>query len=97
MVEANYLRSVFKGKRVFVTGHTGFKGSWLIQILTWLGADVKGYSLAPEKDNDLYNQVHGDKLCYSSVIGDIKDLQLLQGEMVRFEPHFVFHLAAQSL
>lgn len=97
MVTAAYLRSVFNNKRVFVTGHTGFKGAWLIQILQWLGADVKGYSLAPEKDNDLYNQVNGDQLCYSSVTGDLRDLHLLHGELVRFEPDFVFHLAAQSL
>lgn len=44
VVTANYLRSIFSGKRVFLTGHTGFKGSWMLQILHWLGADVKGYS-----------------------------------------------------
>ena len=97
MVSAEYLKSVYNGKRVFVTGHTGFKGSWLIQILQWLGADVKGYSLAPEKDSDLYNEIKGDDICYSSVIADLRDTQALHGEMVRFEPHFVFHLAAQAL
>lgn len=97
VVTAEYLRSVFDGKRVFLTGHTGFKGAWLLQILQWLGADAKGYSLAPEKNTDLYNQIYGDKRCYSSVIGDLRDLHKLQGEIVRFEPHFIFHLAAQSL
>ncbi|MBW7913871.1 MAG: CDP-glucose 4,6-dehydratase [Taibaiella sp.] len=97
MVTADYLRSVYKGKRVFLTGHTGFKGAWMLQILQWLGADVKGYALAPEKDNDLYNQVNGNELCYASVEGDLRDLDMLHGELVRFEPHFVFHLAAQSL
>lgn len=97
MVTADYLRSVYKGKRVFLTGHTGFKGAWMLQILQWLGADVKGYALAPEKDNDLYNQVNGNELCYASIEGDLRDLDMLHGELVRFEPHFVFHLAAQSL
>lgn len=91
------LQDTFKGKRVFLTGHTGFKGSWLLQILHHLGAIVKGYSLAPENDNDLYNQIEGDKLCYASVIADLKDAHLLKGEMNRFEPDFVFHLAAQPL
>jgi len=91
------LDSIFKNKKVFLTGHTGFKGAWLLQILHYLGADVKGYSLAPENDNDLYNQINGDKLCYASVIGDIRDEHLLKGELIRFQPDFVFHLAAQSL
>jgi CDP-glucose 4,6-dehydratase len=94
---ASYLKQTFKGKRVFLTGHTGFKGAWLLQILNWLGADVKGYSLAPENDHDLYHRINGDDLCYASVIADLRDLHQLKGEMVRFEPHFVFHLAAQSL
>lgn len=97
VVTAEYLRSVFNGKRVFLTGHTGFKGAWMLQILHWLGAGVKGYALSPEKRNDLYHQVDGDNLCYSSVIADICDKQKLQSEIVRFEPHFVFHLAAQPL
>lgn len=97
VVSADYLRSVFKGKRVFLTGHTGFKGAWMLQILQWLGASVKGYALAPEKENDLYNQINGDELCYSSEISDLRDLKKLHGELVRFEPDFVFHLAAQSL
>lgn len=97
VVTEAYLRSVFNGKRVFLTGHTGFKGAWLLQILHRLGANIKGYSLAPEKSNDLYHQIEGDKLCYSSIIADICDKQKLATELVRFEPDFVFHLAAQPL
>ncbi len=92
-----HLEAAFKNKKVFLTGHTGFKGAWLLQVLHNLGADVKGYALAPENDNDLYNQVKGNSLCYSSVTGDVLDAHLLNGELVRFEPDFVFHLAAQSL
>ena len=91
------MREFFENKRVFLTGHTGFKGSWLLQMLHHFGADVKGYSLAPQNEKDLYNQVEGDKLCYASVIGDVLDSHLLQGELIRFEPDYVFHLAAQSL
>lgn len=97
VVSMEYLRSVFRGKRVFLTGHTGFKGAWLLQILHAAGAQVKGYSLAPEKTGDLYNIIDGDSLCYSSVIADINDANKLKTELVRFEPHFVFHLAAQPL
>ena len=96
MVSLDYLRSVYKGKHVFVTGHTGFKGTWLIQILQEAGAVVKGYALEPETSHDLYLTVNGDSLC-DSVFGNICDLQKLHHEMVAFRPDFVFHLAAQSL
>jgi len=91
------LRQVFNGKKVFLTGHTGFKGAWMLQLLHHLGAIVKGYSLAPEQDQDLYNQINGEALCYASVIDDIRNAQVLQGEIIRFEPDFVFHFAAQAL
>ena len=97
MVNEQYLRSVFAGKKVLLTGHTGFKGSWMLQILQWLGAQVKGYALAPEKSNDLYNLIEGDKYCYTSAIADICHQQQLTTEVVRFAPDFVFHFAAQAL
>jgi CDP-glucose 4,6-dehydratase len=90
------LLSCYKGKRVFVTGHTGFKGSWLICWLHELGAVVKGYSLAPENAFELYDSVQGDQLC-ESVIADIMDRSRLEEELLDFAPDFVFHLAAQPL
>ena len=90
------LQSAFKNKKVFLTGHTGFKGAWMLQILHWLGAEVKGYSLAPEKPQDLFNQIEGAKLC-NSVIADLKDAATLQHEIENYQPDFVFHLAAQAL
>lgn len=96
VVTADYLYSIFNGKRVFLTGHTGFKGAWMLQILHWLGAEVKGYALAPEKNSDLYVQIEGNKLC-QSVTADLKDMDRLRDELVSFEPHFVFHMAAQAL
>jgi len=86
----------FKGKKVFLTGHTGFKGSWLLSWLHLLGADVKGYALALENDIDLYNQIKGDSIC-DSVIADIRDLERLKEELLNFQPDYVFHLAAQPL
>lgn len=97
VVNTTYLRQSFQGKRVFLTGHTGFKGTWLLQILHWLGAEVTGYSLAPEKPNDLYHQVDGDSLCVRSIIADINDLDTLQKEIIAFEPHYIIHFAAQPL
>ena len=90
------LQQFYKDKRVFVTGHTGFKGSWLITWQSQLGAIVKGYALAPENDFDLYHAIKGDELC-ESVIADIRDKERLAKEVVSFEPDFVFHLAAQPL
>ena len=90
------LTDAFLGKRVFLTGHTGFKGAWLTLILSKLGAEVKGYSLAPLSDQDLYHQIDGDSLC-QSVIADIRDRKRVQQEILDFQPDFVFHMAAQAL
>jgi CDP-glucose 4,6-dehydratase len=90
------LESIYKGKKVFLTGHTGFKGSWLTAWLHQMGADVKGYALAPQNDNDLFHLIKGDELC-QSVIADIRDKERLKKEILDFEPDFIFHLAAQPL
>jgi CDP-glucose 4,6-dehydratase len=96
MAQFDLLKKTYSGKRVFVTGHTGFKGTWLVAILHLLGAEVKGYALAPEEETNMYALVQGDKLC-SSVIADIRDKAKLKEEILAFQPDFVFHLAAQSL
>ncbi len=90
------LQQAFSGKRVFLTGHTGFKGAWMLQVLHQLGAELTGYSLAPEHEVDLYNQIGGDRLCHS-IIADLSERQKLADAMADIKPHFVFHLAAQAL
>ncbi len=91
------LQQTYQNKKVLVTGHTGFKGTWLIQILHQLGAIVKGISLAPEQHDDLYNVLNGDNFCYTSIIGDIRDRKFIYSEIIRFQPDYIFHLAAQAL
>lgn len=90
------LAETYRGKRVFLTGHTGFKGSWLLRSLSMLGAVVKGYALAPQTDNDLYHLIGGDRLC-ASVLDDLRNKSRLQQEILDFQPDFIFHLAAQPL
>jgi len=90
------LKSVYQNKKVFITGHTGFKGAWLLQWLHLLGAQIKGYALAPENAEDLYNLIEGDLLC-ESVIADLRDASRLEWEILSFQPDFIFHLAAQPL
>jgi CDP-glucose 4,6-dehydratase len=90
------LRKIYSGKKVFVTGHTGFKGSWMLAVLNYLGADVKGYALDPPEEPSLYKLLNGDKLC-QSVIADIRNKDRLSKEVISFQPDFIFHLAAQSL
>ena len=90
------LTPVFSQKKVFLTGHTGFKGAWLLHILSMMGATVKGYALAPQTDADLYNLLRGNDAC-ESVIADLRDAATLQKAVLDFEPDFIFHLAAQPL
>lgn len=88
-------RLEYQGKKVFITGHTGFKGSWLVSLLHELGAKIKGYALAPYSPS-LYDQINGNEFC-SSIIHDIMDKQKLRNEVVNFAPDYIFHLAAQPL
>jgi CDP-glucose 4,6-dehydratase len=92
----NKLRDTYKGKKVFLTGHTGFKGAWMLKTLSLLGAEVKGYALAPQTKDDLFHLIDGDTIC-TSVIADLRDKKRLEEELVSFQPDFVFHLAAQPL
>jgi CDP-glucose 4,6-dehydratase len=97
MVNFKNLEPYFKDKKVLVTGHTGFKGAWLIQILSRMGARVCGIALEPENANDLFNQIDGDKLCTKNVYADIRDAMAMKQNIIGFEPDFIFHLAAQPL
>lgn len=90
------LESIYRDKKVFITGHTGFKGSWLLSWLYLLGATVKGYSLPPENKEDLFNVIQGNDLC-DSVFADINDFDRISSEILSFQPDFIFHLAAQPL
>ena len=90
------IQNYYKGKRVFITGHTGFKGSWLMAWLHQLGATVKGYALAPEYDECLFNILEPLNLC-ESIIADIRNRQKLKEEVLSFQPDYIFHLAAQPL
>lgn len=86
----------YRGKRVFITGHTGFKGSWLCKILVDAGAIVTGFSLAPEGETNLYDLSGVDSRIYS-VIGDIRDFEALKAAYTAAKPEVVLHLAAQPL
>jgi CDP-glucose 4,6-dehydratase len=86
----------YKGKKVFLTGHTGFKGAWLTTWLNLLGANIKGYALPPKDDEGLFSII-SEKINFESVIADIRDKEKLEKEILNFQPDYIFHLAAQAL
>ena len=86
----------YKGKRVLVTGHTGFKGSWLAKILAMAGAEVYGYALSPNGENSLYSILGLDDQIHSH-IGDIRNFEELKNFFDSVRPEIVFHLAAQPI
>tara|TARA_Y100001968_G_C19436202_1_gene759841 strand:+ start:774 stop:1853 length:1080 start_codon:yes stop_codon:yes gene_type:complete len=91
-------KTFWKNKKIFLTGHTGFKGSWLLLWLIELGAEVYGYSLQEEKDDQLFNQIF-PKLSskFINKYNNILDKELLNISIKEFSPDIVFHLAAQPL
>jgi len=90
------MRDFWKGKRVLITGHTGFKGSWLVCWLQLLGSEVCGYALAPETTPNLFENLHlADQV--TSITADVRDLTSLAEAVHQFQPEIVFHLAAQPL
>ncbi len=89
-------QAFWKGKRVFLTGHTGFKGSWLSLWLSSLGAQVKGYALNPPTSPSLFYEAEVGKVI-NSQIGDIRDQEVLHESMVSFNPDVLIHMAAQPL
>lgn len=86
----------WKDKKVFITGHTGFKGSWLCLWLQLMGANVTGYALAPPTDPSLFELCGIDKLI-NSIIGDVRDYQQLSLAIKDSQPEIVIHMAAQPL
>lgn len=86
----------YRGKRVLVTGHTGFKGSWMCKVLMMHGADVIGYALEPPTKPSLFETVHITENI-TSIIGDIRDLEKLKAIMQKYQPEIVIHMAAQPI
>lgn len=92
----NLFEGAFDGKTVFLTGHTGFVGSWMTIWLGALGARVVGFSLEPPTDPSLFKLASMEERV-THIHGDVRDQEALRSAMARCEPHSVFHLAAQSL
>lgn len=93
---AQDLKHIYAGKKVFVTGHTGFKGAWLCMWLHQLGAIVKGYALESEYEKCIFSEIKSLGFLESEIY-DIRDKQQLENSILSFQPDYIFHLAAQPL
>jgi CDP-glucose 4,6-dehydratase len=96
MVSWRQIQEAYAGKRVFLTGHTGFKGGWLMAALHLAGAEIKGYALPPDYPNGLF-ELLSPLSGVDSCMADIRDRERLRKELAAFRPDYVFHLAAQPL
>ncbi len=96
MEDLNNLKKFWNKKKVFITGHTGFKGTWLCVILQFLESRVCGYSLKPKKKS-LFNQTKIKNELESNIFGNINNISKLKSKIKSFKPEIVFHLAAQPL
>src|SRR5881409_1914150 len=88
--------SFWKGRRVFLTGHTGFKGSWLSIWLNALDANVTGYALNPPTQPSLFEQA-GISTLVRSICGDVRDFPKLKAAIAECRPEIIIHMAAQSV
>jgi len=96
MVINKFFDNFFQNKKVLVTGHTGFKGSWLCIMLNKMGADVYGYALEPPTNPSLFKTAKIDELL-TSYNGDIRDYKKLSDVVKTVQPELVIHMAAQPL
>ncbi len=92
----NLFNNVYKNRKVLITGHTGFKGSWLCLLLNKLGADVYGYALEPPTNPSLFVEANIGEVI-TSYIGDIRDYNLLLKTLKEVQPEIIIHMAAQAL
>ena len=88
--------NIYTGRKVLITGHTGFKGSWLCLLLNKLGADVYGYALDPPTNPSLFVEAKIGELI-TSTIGDIRDYNFLLETLKEIQPEIIIHMAAQPL
>ena len=91
------LKKFWKNKKIFLTGHTGFKGSWFVIFLNLLGAKITGYSLSPPKKLNFFQLANLNKICEKSIIGDIRDYKKLKKSIINASPDIIVHMAAQPL